>query len=96
VGVTGKRFSVTVGADEVIGMRHEPPEGPRLCVVACHGMAASKDRLLAREFPARDLALARFDFRGSGESGGRYRDAAIGSRIADLGAVLKEIPGWID
>jgi alpha-beta hydrolase superfamily lysophospholipase len=58
-------------------------------------MDASKDSekylLLAREFPAAGLALARFDFRGSGESGGIHQDATVESRIADLEAVLDHL-----
>jgi len=60
-------------------------------------MGASKDSdkylLLGRDFPEAGLALARFDFRGSGESGGLYRDATIASRIADLDAVLEHLAG---
>jgi dipeptidyl aminopeptidase/acylaminoacyl peptidase len=55
-------------------------------------MGASKDGdkylLLARELPSSGLALVRFDFRGSGQSGGLYRDATIGSRITDVEAML--------
>ena len=55
-------------------------------------MGASKDSdkylLLGRELPAAGLALARFDFRGSGESAGLQRDATIETRIEDLEAVL--------
>ena len=58
----------------MVGVLHLPPLGPAPCVVACHGMGASKESdkylLLGREFPEAGLALARFDFRGSGESGG--------------------------
>lgn len=83
---------MTVGSTEVVGTLHRPSPPPRPCVVACHGMGASKDSdkylLLASEFPAAGLALARFDFRGSGESGGSYLDATVASRIADLEAVL--------
>jgi len=61
-------------------------------VIACHGMGASKDSdkylLLGRDLPAAGLALARFDFRGSGESAGLQRDATIETRIEDLEAVL--------
>ena len=80
---------------DVVGVLHLPPSGPAPCVVACHGMGASKDGdkylLLGRDFPEAGLALARFDFRGSGESGGLYRDATIASRIADLEAVLEHL-----
>jgi alpha-beta hydrolase superfamily lysophospholipase len=64
-------------------------------VVACHGLGSSKDSdkylLLSRVLPEAGLALARFDFRGAGESGGSYRDATTASRIADLEAVLAHL-----
>ncbi|HZP36760.1 MAG TPA: alpha/beta fold hydrolase [Methylomirabilota bacterium] len=96
------RFRVTVGADEVAGVLHLPAPGPGAarsaavpCVVACHGMGASKESdkylLLGRELPAAGLALARFDFRGSGESGGRHEEATIESRVADVEAVLDHL-----
>jgi len=83
-----ERFSVEVEEAEVVGVLHLPAAGPAACVVACHGMGACKDSdkylLLGREFPEAGLALARFDFRGSGESGGLYRNATVASRISDL------------
>ena len=85
-------FRVAVGADDVAGLLHLPAATPAPCVVACHGLGADKSgekyQRLARELPAAGLALARFDFRGSGESGGRFHDATIATRIADLEAVL--------
>jgi len=93
--VTGPRFRVTVGSADVVGVLHLPETRPSPCVVACHGLGASKDSdkylLLARELPAAGLALARFDFRGSGESGGLHRDATIATRIADLEAILDHL-----
>ncbi len=85
-----------VGADDVVGVLHLPDDSlPGPCVIACHGMGASKDSdkylLLGRELPAAGLALARFDFRGSGESAGLPRDATIETRIADLEAVLDHL-----
>ncbi len=63
------------------------------CVVACHGLGASKDSdkylLLAEELPRAGLALARFDFRGCGESSGREDETTVASRIEDVQAVLK-------
>jgi uncharacterized protein len=95
--LTIERFSLRVDGVDVVGVLHLPPSGPAPCVVACHGMGASKDSdkylLLGRDFPEAGLALARFDFRGSGESGGLYRDATITSRIADLEAVLERLAG---
>ena len=73
------------------------PDAPAAvpCVVACHGLSASKDSekylLLGRELPRAGLALARFDFRGSGESTGREEEATIATRIEDAWAVLGEL-----
>jgi uncharacterized protein len=94
--VSELRFRVPVGADDVAGVLHLPDDNlPGPCVVACHGMGASKDSdkylLLGRELPAAGLALARFDFRGGGESAGLPREATIESRIADLEAVLAHL-----
>jgi hypothetical protein len=62
-------------------------------VVACHGLSASKDSdkylLLGEELPRAGLALARFDFRGCGESSGVEEDTTVASRIEDVQAVLK-------
>src|SRR3989449_11116524 len=71
------------------------PEGRRRvpCVVACHGLSASKDSdkylLLGDELPAAGYALARFDFRGCGESSGREDETTIATRIEDVESVLK-------
>jgi dipeptidyl aminopeptidase/acylaminoacyl peptidase len=93
--LTVERFSLRVEGVNVVGVLHLPPSGPAPCVVACHGMGSSKDSdkylLLGRDFPEAGLALARFDFRGSGESGGLYRDATIASRLTDLDAVLEHL-----
>jgi len=93
--VSEHRFTVPVGAADVAGVLHLPDDLPGPCVIACHGMGASKDSdkylQLGREVPAAGLALARFDFRGSGESAGLPRHATIESRIADLNAVLAHL-----
>jgi dipeptidyl aminopeptidase/acylaminoacyl peptidase len=58
-------------------------------------MGASKDSdkyvLLGQKLPAAGVALARFDFRGSGESGGSWREATIATRIADAEALLAHL-----
>ena len=54
------RFTLTVGAADVVGVLHLPDELPSPCVIACHGMGASKDSdkylALGRELPAAGLA----------------------------------------
>ncbi|MBI2544477.1 MAG: alpha/beta fold hydrolase [Candidatus Rokubacteria bacterium] len=83
---------VSVGEQKLALILHLPPQLPAPCVIACHGLGASKDSLkylfLGREFPKAGLALCRFDFRGCGESDGAYAESTVASRIADLEAVL--------
>jgi alpha-beta hydrolase superfamily lysophospholipase len=73
------------------------PDGPGAhpCVVACHGLSASKDSdkylLLGEEFPRAGLALARFDFRGCGESTGREDETTVATRLEDVRAVLTSL-----
>jgi pimeloyl-ACP methyl ester carboxylesterase len=98
-----QRFTVAVEGVPVVGVLHlpYPLAAPSAAarqtslVVACHGLGASKDSdkylLLGRMLPEAGLALARFDFRGAGESGGSYRDATTATRIADLEAVLAHL-----
>jgi uncharacterized protein len=77
---------------------HLPDRDRRVpCVVACHGLHASKDGdkylLLGEALPAVGLALARFDFRGCGESSGREDETTIATRIEDVEAVLALLEG---
>jgi len=70
------------------------PEAPDRVpgVVACHGLGASKDSdkylLMGETLPAAGFALARFDFRGCGESSGAEEETTIASRMEDVEAVL--------
>ncbi len=88
---------VQVGDQKLALVLHLPSRTPVPCVVACHGLGASKDSekylLLGREVPTAGLALCRFDFRGSGESDGAYALSTVASRIADLEAVLDFLAG---
>ncbi|HEV8532691.1 MAG TPA: hypothetical protein VGT00_14820, partial [Methylomirabilota bacterium] len=75
--MSSEPFAFAIDGASVVGVLHLPRRQPAPCVVACHGMGASKDSdkylLLGQDFPEAGLALARFDFRGSGESGGLGR-----------------------
>jgi alpha-beta hydrolase superfamily lysophospholipase len=98
VGVSTERHLVALPAAKLALVLHLPDGAGRVpCVVACHGLHASKDSdkylLLGDALPAAGLALARFDFRGCGESSGREDETTIASRIEDVEAVLSLLEG---
>ena len=89
-----ERHAVDVPGGRVALVLHLPDDSaPAPCIVACHGLGASKESdkylMLGTELPAAGLALARFDFRGCGESTGREEDTTIATRIEDVEAVIK-------
>ena len=80
--------------ENVCGMLHLPEGTPTAGVVMCHGFTGSKSeahRLFvttARDFCAHGLAVLRFDFRGSGDSAGEFRDMTIAREIEDAQAAF--------
>jgi alpha-beta hydrolase superfamily lysophospholipase len=91
--VTVEHHTVSVAGERLAMVLHVPDVPRRAaCVVACHGLGASKDSdkyvLLGAELPAAGLALARFDFRGCGESSGVEEETTVGTRVEDVRAVL--------
>jgi len=91
--VTVEKHRVAVAGGALALVLHLPESSVRVPgVVACHGLNASKDSekylLLGDALPAAGLALARFDFRGCGDSSGAEEDTTIASRMEDVEAVL--------
>ena len=90
--MTAERHRLPIAGGAVALVLHLPDRGPAPCVVAFHGLGACKDSdkylLLGEELPAVGLALARFDFRGCGESSGVEEETTIASRIEDAETVL--------
>ncbi|HEV8586973.1 MAG TPA: alpha/beta fold hydrolase [Methylomirabilota bacterium] len=98
MGVAGERVAVAQTWGTLALVLHLPDTSARVpLIVACHGLSASKDSdkylLLGAEVPAAGFALARFDFRGCGESSGHEGDTTIASRIDDVEAVLAHLAG---
>ena len=96
--MSAERHSIALPAGKLSLVLHAPETPRRVpCVIACHGLSASKDSdkylLLGDALPAAGLALARFDFRGCGESSGREEETTIATRIEDVEAVLAHLEG---
>jgi uncharacterized protein len=94
--VSVERHSVALAAGQLSLVLHLPDTPGRVpYVIACHGLSASKDSdkylLLGDALPAAGLAVARFDFRGCGESSGREEETTIATRIEDVEAVLARL-----
>ena len=96
-----ERHTVALPGGELALVLHLPDSaGPTPCVLACHGLSASKDSdkylLLGAALPRAGLALARFDFRGCGESTGREDETTVGTRIDDVRAVTADLARVLD
>ncbi|KPJ59057.1 MAG: hypothetical protein AMS15_07265 [Planctomycetes bacterium DG_23] len=82
---------------EVIRASLHLPGRKRKCpgVLLCHGFTGNRIEAhflfvkMARALEAKGMAALRFDFRGSGESEGRFHDMTLSQEIADARAALK-------
>ncbi|MFO8082264.1 MAG: alpha/beta fold hydrolase [Armatimonadota bacterium] len=85
---------------EVDGQRiaagiHIPARAPGPGVLMCHGLTGQRMEAhflfvtAARALCAKGFNVLRFDFRGSGESAGRFRDMTISGEIDDTLAALQ-------
>lgn len=91
--MTQERLWIPVGAERLAAVLHLPSGPvPVPCVVASHGLAASKNSdkylMLADSLGQVGLACCRYDFRGSGESDGSAAATTVKGRIEDLRAVI--------
>ncbi|MFB3883424.1 MAG: alpha/beta hydrolase [Armatimonadota bacterium] len=80
--------------EQVVGLLHLPAASPAPGVAMCHGFTGHKaetHRLFvkaARDFARRGLAVLRFDFRGSGDSAGDFREMTVSREIEDAAAAM--------
>lgn len=81
--------------ERVAATLHLPDATPAPGVVMCHGFTGHRIEAhflfvkAARALCDAGLAVLRFDFRGSGESAGEFRDMTISGEIADALAALE-------
>jgi dipeptidyl aminopeptidase/acylaminoacyl peptidase len=90
--VTARAHRLPIAGGALALALHLPERAPAPFVVACHGLGSSKEseklQMLGDVLPAAGIALARFDFRGCGESSGVEEETTIASRIEDVETVL--------
>jgi dienelactone hydrolase len=88
------QVSFASGGETVFGVLHLPARSPAPGLIMCHGFTGHKaeaHRLFvaaARDFAKHGLVVLRFDFRGSGDSAGEFRDMTVSREIADAEAAL--------
>lgn len=85
-------FAIKVKNEQVVGMIHYGKENFPVAII-CHGWAAHRffpEFLLyaAREMSKKGINVIRFDFRGTGESQGKWEDQTITSMLEDLYAII--------
>lgn len=88
-----ERHEIEVDAHErVVALHHRPDRDViERWIVFCHGLVSDKTgsyESRAERAAAEGFEAVRFDFRGCGESDGEFRDQTLGSKLADLRAVL--------
>jgi pimeloyl-ACP methyl ester carboxylesterase len=94
--VSEERYTVALPAGKLAVVLHLPPGDARVpCIVACHGLGTSKDGdkylALGAQLPADGLAVARFDFRGCGESSGIEEEMTTTTRLEDARTVIEAL-----
>jgi dipeptidyl aminopeptidase/acylaminoacyl peptidase len=95
-----EKVSFASEGQKIAGILHLPDEKNPACVIASHGLLSSKNSekyiALGEHLSGKGIAMLRFDFRGIGESEGRFEDDTVSRRIADLDsaiAFVKSYPG---
>jgi dipeptidyl aminopeptidase/acylaminoacyl peptidase len=95
-----EKVSFASEGQKIAGILHLPDEKNPACVIASHGLLSSKNSekyiALGEHISGKGIAMLRFDFRGIGESEGRFEDDTVSRRIADLDsaiAFVKSYPG---
>ncbi|NOY78858.1 MAG: alpha/beta hydrolase [Calditrichaeota bacterium] len=82
---------------QLVGIRHYPEKPTEKVVVMCHGYTSHKGenkRLfveMAREFARNGTMAFRFDFFGSGDSEGEFRETRVSQNIQNLKDALSTV-----
>ncbi len=76
---------------QIVGMLHLPNQKNPPVIIMCHGWSGSKEGYpnyffvkVSREFAKKGFATLRFDFRGSGDSEGKWEEQNTTTMLKDL------------
>ena len=99
-------MDIPVGSQKLAACLHRPEAAPAggaaPVVICCHGLTGSRAGAcfrfvrLARRLAEEGVACLRFDFRGCGESDGRFVDVTVSTLMEDLlaaRAAVQDLPG---
>lgn len=83
---------------QIVGMLHLPNRKNAPVIIMCHGWSGNRLGTwngffvkVAREFSKNGFVIIRFDFRGSGDSEGKWEDQNTTTMLEDLDAVINQI-----
>ncbi len=82
------------GQDQIFGVLHLPVKIPAPAIIMCHGFTGHKAEshrlfvMAARNFADHGILSLRFDFRGSGDSGGEFSEMTVSREVEDAKAAL--------
>ncbi len=90
------QFELTVGGLKIFGIIHEPlhSQKPYPFVFMFHGFGGSKSGRhryfveLSSRLAEQNIASIRFDFRGAGDSEGKFEEQTVTSQLDDMRAVF--------
>ncbi len=89
--------SFASGGEQVFGVLHMPDGACPAGIIMCHGFTGHKAEVhrlfvdAARDFTRHAIAVLRFDFRGSGDSAGEFRDMTVSRELEDARAALEHL-----
>lgn len=91
-----KKVSFKSNGFKLVGVLHLPPKPTKKAIIMVHGLRVDKDEggifiRAANELTKLGVTAFRFDFRGCGESTGKFADRTISNDIQDLANAFKFI-----
>ncbi len=86
-----EKVELSDGPDRIVGILHKPNLQSRSVIILVHGFTGSKDgpgnkifQLTVKKLLENEFSVFRFDFRGSGESSGNFKDMTVDGEVRDL------------